>query len=523
MNVGSNSITLSWQLTVLEGLVKRFVNPPNIVDCSQGVIELDPYNFLTLINVLKPHIIVSLHINMCYIYCMDDMQSDNVTHSEPVQQETTALLRGNPDLAVLYTIAGYLNRQVDVRDALQETLARVTELLHLQTGWVWLLNEQGNPHLAAFQALPPYLANHAERMSGSCLCLDTFLNGTLEGAANIDVLRCSRLKNAERDSDPSSLGLRFHASIPIYAGDTPLGVLNVASEDWRELQPQELQLLHIISDQIGLAMQRARLSADATRAATRLATIEERNRLARDIHDTLAQGLAAITLQLEAADALSEARPQRAHEAVQRALSLARANLDEARRSVMDLRAAPLQEHTLPEALALLVAGTDLNIDYTYTPHFPILPARIEAGLYRVSQEALTNIRKHASAQHVEMKLCFCGELSEEEEKLGHSQGDASPIQEDDVVSRSMGGASPCECPNLSTFEKPYVQLIIQDNGHGFDPDAVSHDGSHFGLLGMSERVKLLGGHLSIQSTPGSGTYIVVSIPFTKQRESDKL
>lgn len=420
---------------------------------------------------------------------MNDIPSDNITRHEPVQQETTPLLRGNPDLAVLYAIAGYLNHQVDVREALQEILARVTELLHLQTGWVWLLNEQGVPHLAAFQALPPYLAHHADRMSGSCLCLDTFLNGTLEGAANIDVLRCSRLKNAERDRDPSSLGLRFHASIPIYAGNTPLGVLNVVSEDWRELQPQELQLLHIISDQIGLAMQRARLSSDATRAATRLATIEERNRLARDIHDTLAQGLAAITLQLEAADALAEVRPQRAHEAVQRALSLARANLDEARRSVMDLRAAPLQEHALPEALVLLIASTNLTINYTYTPNFPILPARIEAGVYRVAQEALTNIGKHASAQHVDITLSFYdNETGAENEKTQMLPGERSG----------------CPC----------IVLAIQDDGHGFDPGTVSHNGSHFGLLGMSERVKLLGGHLSIQSTPGTGTSIVVSIPF---------
>ena len=443
---------------------------------------------------------------------MHDIQSDNITHTEPVQQETTALLRGNPDLAVLYAIAGYLNHQVDVREALQEILARVTELLHLQTGWVWLLNEEGTPYLAASQALPPYLMNHSERMSGSCLCLDTFLNGTLGGAANIDVLRCSRLKNAERDSDPSSLGLRFHASIPIYAGDTPLGVLNVASEDWRELQPQELQLLHIISDQIGLAMQRARLSADHTRAATRLATIEERNRLARDIHDTLAQGLAAITLQLEAADALAETRPQRAHEAVQRALSLARANLDEARRSVMDLRSAPLQAHALPEALALLIANTDLAVDYSHTPHFPLLPARLESGLYRVAQEALTNILKHASARHVEIELRFC--RSEEDEEIqretsvrpGHPQGDAPTIQPNTIDAACMVGASPCGCPG--------IVLAIRDDGRGFDPDAVSHDESHFGLLGMSERVKLLGGHLSIQSTPGTGTYIIVSIPF---------
>src|SRR5437868_4163083 len=233
-------------------------------------------------------------------------QSDN----QPVQQETTSLLKGNRELAILYDVAGYLNHKVDVQEALQEVLARVTELLGMQTGWLWLLNEQGEPYLAASQALPPYLSDHPERMTGYCHCLDTFLDGSLEGGANINVLRCSRLKNAERDSDPSSLGLRFHASIPIYAGEKALGVLNVASEDWRELQAEELQLLHIIGDQIGLAVQRARLSAEQTRSAARLATIEERNRLAREIHDTLAQGLAAIGLQLETADALCGSRAQ---------------------------------------------------------------------------------------------------------------------------------------------------------------------------------------------------------------------
>lgn len=427
------------------------------------------------------------------------LSENNTIHgTQPVPKETTALLQGNPDLAVLYAIAGYLNHQVDVHDALQEILARVTALLHLQTGWVWLLNEQGVPYLAASQALPPYLANHRERMSGSCQCLDTFLSGTLEGAANIDVLRCSRLKNAERDSDPSSLGLRFHASIPIYAGNTPLGVLNVASEDWRELQSQELQLLHIISDQIGLAIQRARLSADHTYAATRLATIEERNRLARDIHDTLAQGLAAITLQLEAADALAESRPQRAHEAIQRALTLARANLDEARRSVMDLRAAPLQEHTLPEALALLATTSntaDVIVHYISTPetHFPVLPARLEAGLYRIAQEALTNVQKHAQAQHVEMTLRFCSDVQ-----------DCKGQQED------------------AQKHEARLQLTVQDDGHGFDPSDVPHDGSRFGLLGMSERVKLLGGDMYIESTPGSGTCIRISIPFQARQRGER-
>ena len=398
---------------------------------------------------------------------------------QPIQQETPSLLRGNRELAILYEIAGYLNHKVNVLEALQEVLTRVTELLGLQSSWVWLLSEQGVPLLASSLALPPYLADHPERMAGSCVCLDTFLCGNLEGAANVDVLRCSRLKNAERDSDPTALGLRFHASVPIYAGDTPLGVLNVASQDWRELQEDELQLLHIISDQIGLAMQRARLSADHTRAATRLATIEERNRLAREIHDTLAQGLAAITLHLETADALAESRPQRSHEAIQRALSLARGNLEEARRSVMDLRSAPLQHHTLPEALATLAANENQNSAVPLTTRyacdptldFPSLPARIEAGLYRIAQEALSNAQKHASARNLEMTL---------------------------------------------TAEDRWIRLVVQDDGQGFDPDTLSqnNDPDHFGLIGMGERVKLLGGCLRIQSEPGSGTCIDVSVPY---------
>src|SRR5438874_2217252 len=328
-----------------------------------------------------------------------------------INQETATLLRSNRELAVLYTIAGHLNRKVDVYEALQEVLAQVTNLLGLQTGWVWLLDQQGEPYLAAAQELPPYLADHPQRMTGYCLCLDTFLEGCLEGAANIDVFRCSRLKHAERDKDPSSWGLRFHASVPIYAGATPLGVLNVASEDWRELHEEELQLLHIIGDQIGLAMQRAQLSAQHTQAATRLATIEERNRLAREIHDTLAQGLAAITLQLETADALAASRPERAQEAIRRALSLARGNLEEARRSVMDLRAAPLQNRTLPEALAALAQHicTDPTVDmqYSYSPagDFPALPARLEEGIYRIAQEALANACNHAGAQHIDVTL----------------------------------------------------------------------------------------------------------------------
>ncbi|HLX56586.1 MAG TPA: GAF domain-containing sensor histidine kinase [Ktedonobacteraceae bacterium] len=425
---------------------------------------------------------LDFELPLVYNNTMETQPETSTTNNaaiSPDQPETATLSRLNRDVAILSIIAGHLNRKIDVHEALQEVLLHVTRLLGLQTGWVWLLDEHEKPYLAARQSLPPYLANYPERMTGSCLCLDTFLQGDLAGAANINVLRCSRLKNAERDKDPSSLGLRFHSSVPIYAGETPIGVLNVASEDWRELAEEELQLLRIIGDQIGLAIQRARLSAEHTRAAARLATIEERNRLAREIHDTLSQGLAAITLQLETADALVITRPERAQDAVRRALSLARANLEEARRSMVDLRAAYLHNRTLPEALATLAREMArqeaIEIEYHCIPaaNFPTLPQRQETAIYRIAQEALTNSCKHAHPSRIEMTL-------------------------------EAGEGELC--------------LTVQDDGSGFHPDEVTQaagafGSGHFGLIGISERVKLLGGELCIQSEVGAGTCLSVCVP----------
>ena len=402
-----------------------------------------------------------------------------VLHDQP---ESASHSRLNREVAILSVIAGHLNRKIDVHEALQEVLVHVTRLLGLQTSWVWLLDEHEKPYLAAAQSLPPYLADYPERMTGSCLCLDTFLQGDLAGAANINVLRCSRLKNAERDKDPTSFGLRFHASVPIYAGETSIGVLNVASEDWRELAEEELQLLRIIGDQIGLAIQRARLSAEHTRAAARLATIEERNRLAREIHDTLSQGLAAITLQLETADALVMTRPERAQDAVRRALGLARSNLEEARRSMVDLRATYLHNRTLPEALATLahdMVQETIEIEFHYAPtaNFPTLQQRVETAIYRIAQEALTNACKHATPRHIALSL---------------------EIEDNELC------------------------LTVQDDGIGFQPDEVTKESGafgsgHFGLIGISERVKLLGGELCILSEPGAGTLLSVCMPLEER------
>ncbi|MDQ4076186.1 MAG: GAF domain-containing sensor histidine kinase, partial [Chloroflexota bacterium] len=321
----------------------------------------------------------------------------------PGESDAEQLRRRNRELSILNSIAEALNAEVDLSRALQTALAQVAELLDLNTGWIWLLNEEtDNFYLAAAQNLPPGLANYPNRMEGRCYCLDTYEAGDMAGAANINVVTCSRLKWLEVGTG----GLRYHASIPLYAHGRKLGVLNVASPDWRQLSQNDLRLLHTIGDLISIAIERARLFE----RSVQVGAVEERNRLAREIHDTIAQGLAAITLQLETADVLLEAsaNPDRARQSVHRALELARANLEEARRSVMDLRAAPLEGRSLVEALTELVAqhnGGDLEVSFEAVGENRPLPVRIETGLYRIAQEAINNALQHADATHMIVRL----------------------------------------------------------------------------------------------------------------------
>ena len=380
-------------------------------------------------------------------------------------REREDLERRNHELSVLNAIARELNRSVNLGEALGFTLSRVAELLGLRTGWIWLIEDSSSePYLAASQNLPPALADDPRRMNGSgyCYCLDTYKKGDLEGAANVNVLTCSRLSGLIDGTG----GLRYHASIPLYAGDKKLGVMNVASPDWRSLSPEELQLLYTIGDLLSIAVERARLFA----RSSQLGAAEERNRLAREIHDTLAQGLSATALQLESADALLDSNPQRAREPLRRALSLTRSNLEEARRSVLDLRAAPLENRPLSEALKALVdrweAETGIGARFSAVNGSRPLPSGVEAALYRICQEALTNVARHAEAGRVGVRLV------------------ATPQQ---------------------------VRLSVEDDGRGFDPSGVP--GDRHGLVGMRERAQMLGGVLEVRSSPGEGTKVEATVP----------
>ena len=222
--------------------------------------------------------------------------SGSVLYITPLP-ETTDKTR---ELSILNTIAKELNRSIDLDQALRTALAEVARLLQLDTSWIFLFDEQtGESYLAASQNLPPALAENPERMEGNCYCLDTYSKGDLKGAANVNVVTCSRLAGLLE----GTAGLQYPASIPIYAKEKKLGVLNVGSTEWCELSEEDLQLLNTIADFMSIAIERARLYEQSTE----FGAVEERYRLARELHDTLGQGLAAVLLQLDTLDARIDA------------------------------------------------------------------------------------------------------------------------------------------------------------------------------------------------------------------------
>jgi two-component system NarL family sensor kinase len=143
----------------------------------------------------------------------------------------------NRELNILNAIAEALSTAPDVRQALERTLALVADLLGLRTGWVWLYDAESEQfYNAAAQELPPYLQEPVRMTGRTCRCLDLFREGKLT-PANFSVVECSRLWNAwnsdvEEESE-AARGLRYHASIPLFFQERPLGLMNVAGPEGR--------------------------------------------------------------------------------------------------------------------------------------------------------------------------------------------------------------------------------------------------------------------------------------------------
>ena len=371
------------------------------------------------------------------------------------------------DLQIVGSIAEALNSSPSVETALSRTLDLVTKLLGLQTGWVWLVDaETGHMYSAAARNLPPYL-QEPERMSGEswCTCIGEFRDGTLK-PRNVDLIECTRLRAAVRARQTNlTRGLAHHASVPLSFQGKPLGIMNITAPAMRRLTRAELRLLDVIGLQVGIAVERARLAEESALRAR----ADERTKLAREIHDTLAQGLAALALQIETALRNVGHDPDRVRERLEHALATARANLDEARRSVTELREGATEGKPLEQALAALVREfmSESGIRVTLEVSGECAVARdVETELFRIAQQALMNIRQHAHAKNVVMTLACT---------------------------------------------KKYATLSVEDDGGGFDVRRVAPE--RHGIVGMKERARVAGGTLRVLSKPKKGTRVIARVP----------
>jgi signal transduction histidine kinase len=199
----------------------------------------------------------------------------------------------------------------------------------------------------------------------------------------------------------------------------------------------------------------------------------ERNRMARELHDTLAHTLSGLTVQLETVKAYWDVDSTAAQKMLDKSLEATRSGLQETRRALKSLRASPLDDLGLSLALRRLAESAaqraNLALDFSAPTQTPSLAPDVEQSIYRIAQEAVANVTHHANAKNLKVQLAFNG------------QG---------------------------------ISLLVADDGLGFQerPDEAA---DHFGLPGMRERAQLVGGQLTIESRPGQGTTVRLTIKET--------
>jgi signal transduction histidine kinase len=223
-----------------------------------------------------------------------------------------------------------------------------------------------------------------------------------------------------------------------------------------------------------LAQANARLARYAT-TLEQLAVSRERNRLAYELHDTLAHGLSSLAVQLEAMSVLWKSQPETARRMLAEALTGTRTALGEARRAIAALRARPLEERGLAQAVREAAESTASQAGLLLDLHVPTdldgLSAETEHAVYRIAAEALANVARHAQARRLTVRL----EQSKQD-----------------------------------------VNLVVADDGCGFDPAAACDD-QRFGLCGMQDRAGLVEGALVVESAAGKGT----TVQLTMRRHDD--
>ena len=366
-------------------------------------------------------------------------------------------------LSALHRVGHTVSQSLLMDDILSNAMDAVFEVMPADACWIYLQRENEDFfRLRAQRGLSPEKAEH---LAGQHLSSGQDLMSFVAQSGRPHLLNNKQCEEWSHDTLMQGQW-RSLAAVPLQAKGSVIGVLGMAARTNRNFTESELELLQAIGDQIAIAVVNARLYRRSREAAT----LEERNRVAREIHDTLAQGFTGILVQLQAAERLSLKRPDQALQSLQDARELARESLQEARRSVLNLRPTPLEDVTLDQAVAQHLQRFEteggLKSSFILEGYPSPLTPEIEQNLFRIAQEALTNVGRHAQATQVTVKL---------------------------------------------GYDAKKVTLAITDNGVGLNGRNGRRTG--FGLIGIQERVNLMKGQLTFETPAAGGTHIQVVIP----------
>ncbi|MCM3491039.1 GAF domain-containing sensor histidine kinase [Alkalihalophilus marmarensis] len=363
----------------------------------------------------------------------------------------------------LKVIAQTLNMGDDLTSMLQSVLEKLLEVTNHDTGWIFLI-EGHRHHLIAHQGLPNGLEHRSKLMcEGGCWCKDKCMNGQLKKAANI--MECRRIERASELGRPTN-GLTHHATVPIVAGDQTYGLINIASADKNHFSTEELEALETVALQIGAAIYRLKQEEKKQE----LARMDERNKLARDLHDSVNQLLFSVSLTAKGIKGKGE--DTHVNEAIdligevssEALIKLKQIIWQTSTEELEDGIVAAIHRYAALIGIKVKVKG-DVNVQ---------LPSRVERNVWRIIQESINNCSKHSGEKSVDL----------------HFYRDESNWK-----------------------------VSITDFGCGFSPQ----DHSIFsgdGFLNMRTRAQEIGATFNMKSAPDQGTMISISIPLASMEQN---
>ena len=400
-----------------------------------------------------------------------------------VNKETERLADKTRSLQVLYDVAASVNMARDMDDLLTCFLHTLIELVHAEAATVRLLSGEGHMRLVASNGFDTEVIA-AERVipdSQRGLCGAAILDGSTRRAYHAEPTGQIDQEAPEAHAmyipfvDDDSVEM---LTVPLKYRDKTLGVYNLFIHKDKMIQEGTMELLTSIGQHLGMAIEKNRLDDEATR----LSLIEERGRLANELHDSLAQTLASMKFQTSMVD---DSLSQGDDNAVRKELKKLKNSLAEAYTELRELIAhfrAPVEEHGLIPGLQALInrfkRQTDITIFFQHHGNDIDLPIEVEMQAMRIVQESLANIRKHAHARTVRVMV---------------------------------------RC----TDDRHY-SILIEDDGVGFGtPTLDGKPGEHIGLSIMKERAQRIGGTLDIESEPGEGTQVTLDFDYPQRAQPE--